>query len=158
MTDTKPYDIIERLRTPEEMAEYLIACAEIGGGDAGFMRKAVGDVIAAAFKLRAPGAHERAQLQTIVALADEVFPYLNIIDEREGAASGATEKIHDLANAIKHIALASAPAADERAEFEEIVKRLGGDCTWRPGYGYVSSMTKLYQNFWQQVRAARGSK
>ena len=51
-----------------------------------------------------------------------------------------------------------APVADERAAFEAIVKRLGGDCTWRPGYGYVSSMTRLYQNFWQLAHVARGSK
>ncbi|WFC66380.1 hypothetical protein EUC41_09160 [Achromobacter denitrificans] len=47
---------------------------------------------------------------------------------------------------------------DERAAFEAIVKRLGGDCTWRPGYGYVSSMTRLYQNFWRQIHAEQGNR
>lgn len=68
-------------------------------------------------KLRAPVADERAQLHAIVALADEIFPCLTIIDKREGVASGATEKIHDLAIAIKRAALASAPVAGEARPF-----------------------------------------
>ena len=54
MTDTKPYNIADLLRTQEEMAEYLIACVQEGADDAAFLRKAVGDVVAAATKLCAP--------------------------------------------------------------------------------------------------------
>ncbi|MDF2860279.1 MAG: hypothetical protein K0S02_551 [Achromobacter mucicolens] len=70
------------------------------------------------------------------------------------------EAVEDFARAIESVLLSKlrAPVDDERAAFEAIVKRLGGDCTWRPGYGYVSSMTRLYQNFWQLAHVARGSK
>lgn len=51
MSIAKPYDITERLRTPEEMAEYLFACIETAGEDRGFIRKVVEDVVTAAQKL-----------------------------------------------------------------------------------------------------------
>ncbi|MGV8294004.1 hypothetical protein ACV36C_34545, partial [Pseudomonas aeruginosa] len=91
-------------------------------------------LVAAIVRLRAalasaPVADERAVPRAIASLVDEIFPCLPIIDKREGAASGATEKIHDLANAIKRAALASAPVARERC------KRCGG-----PGW-YTSHTT-----------------
>ena len=41
---TKPYDISETLRTPDEMAAYLEACIEDANGDAAFIAKALGDI------------------------------------------------------------------------------------------------------------------
>jgi probable addiction module antidote protein len=41
---TKPYDVAEHLRTPEEMAAYLEACLEEAGDDAAFIAKALGDI------------------------------------------------------------------------------------------------------------------
>lgn len=41
---TKPYDVAEHLRTPEEMALYLRACIEESGGSAAFIAKALGDI------------------------------------------------------------------------------------------------------------------
>lgn len=43
-TATKPYDVAEHLRTPEEMAAYLEACLEEANGDAAFIAKALGDI------------------------------------------------------------------------------------------------------------------
>lgn len=43
-TQTRTYDVAERLRTPEEMALYLDACIEESGGDAAFIAKALGDI------------------------------------------------------------------------------------------------------------------
>lgn len=41
-TTTRPYDVAESLRTPEEMADYLEACIEAADGDAAFIAKALG--------------------------------------------------------------------------------------------------------------------
>ncbi|WP_175221132.1 hypothetical protein, partial [Achromobacter deleyi] len=76
-------------------------------------------------------ADERAARSAIASLADEIFPCLDIIDKREGAASGATEKIHDLANAIKRAALASAPVDPEAEEVDFLVRVLQTLETWR---------------------------
>jgi probable addiction module antidote protein len=43
-TTTRPYDVAEHLRTPEEMAAYLEACLEEAGDDAAFVAKALGDI------------------------------------------------------------------------------------------------------------------
>jgi len=43
-TPTRPYDIAEQLRTPEEMALYLDACIAESDGDAAFIAKALGDI------------------------------------------------------------------------------------------------------------------
>ncbi|QEI05931.1 putative addiction module antidote protein [Pigmentiphaga aceris] len=43
-TSTRPYDIAEHLRTPEEMALYLDACIAESDGDAAFIAKALGDI------------------------------------------------------------------------------------------------------------------
>lgn len=43
-TSTRPYDVAEHLRTPEEMAVYLEACLEEADGDAAFVTKALGDI------------------------------------------------------------------------------------------------------------------
>jgi probable addiction module antidote protein len=43
-TTTTPYDVVEHLRTPEEMAAYLEACIEEADGDASFIAKALGDI------------------------------------------------------------------------------------------------------------------
>jgi probable addiction module antidote protein len=43
-TRTRPYDVAEHLRTPEEMALYLDACIEESEGDPAFVAKALGDV------------------------------------------------------------------------------------------------------------------
>ena len=43
-TITTRYDVAAHLRTPEEMAAYLEACFEEGGGDAAFIAKALGDI------------------------------------------------------------------------------------------------------------------
>jgi probable addiction module antidote protein len=43
-TKTSRYDVIEHLRTPEEMAAYLEACLEDANGDAAFIAKALGDI------------------------------------------------------------------------------------------------------------------
>ena len=43
-TKTRPYDVAELLRTPEEMAAYLEACIEEADGDAAFIAKALGDI------------------------------------------------------------------------------------------------------------------
>lgn len=40
-TITTPYDVVEHLRTPEEMAAYLEACFEEASGDAAFIAKAL---------------------------------------------------------------------------------------------------------------------
>ena len=39
---TRPYDVAETLRSPEEMAAYLEACIEDSDGDAAFIAKALG--------------------------------------------------------------------------------------------------------------------
>lgn len=72
-----------------------------------------------------------------------------------GSENGVTLLMYEAHKALSKL---RAPVADERAAFEAIVKRLGGDCTWRPGYGYVSSMTRLYQNFWRQIHAEQGNR
>jgi len=41
---TRPYDVAETLRTPDEMAAYLEACIEEANGDAAFIAKALGDI------------------------------------------------------------------------------------------------------------------
>jgi probable addiction module antidote protein len=43
-TVTTRYDVVEHLRSPEEMAAYLEACLEEAGGDAAFIAKALGDI------------------------------------------------------------------------------------------------------------------
>lgn len=43
-TITTPYDIVEHLRNPEEMAAYLDACLEEAEGDSTFIAKALGDI------------------------------------------------------------------------------------------------------------------
>ena len=43
-TKTSRYDVVEFLRTPEEMAAYLEASIEESGGDAAFVAKALGDI------------------------------------------------------------------------------------------------------------------
>lgn len=43
-TRTRPFDVAEYLRTPEEMAAYLEACIEESNGDAAFIAKALGDI------------------------------------------------------------------------------------------------------------------
>jgi probable addiction module antidote protein len=43
-TVTTRYDVVEHLRSPEEMAAYLEACFEEAGGDAAFIAKALGDI------------------------------------------------------------------------------------------------------------------
>jgi len=43
-TVTRPYDVAQYLRTPEEMALYLDACIAESDGDAAFVAKALGDV------------------------------------------------------------------------------------------------------------------
>ena len=43
-TKTRPYDVAEHLRTPEEMALYIDACIAESDGDAAFVAKALGDV------------------------------------------------------------------------------------------------------------------
>jgi hypothetical protein len=55
----KPYDITERLRTPEEMEEYLIACYEEGGNE--LLRKGVKDVVAAALKLNSGASDDKQE-------------------------------------------------------------------------------------------------
>ena len=41
---TTRYDVVEHLRTPEEMAAYLEASLEEADGDAAFIVKALGDI------------------------------------------------------------------------------------------------------------------
>lgn len=41
-TTTTRYDVVEHLRTPEEMAAYFDACLEEADGDAAFIAKALG--------------------------------------------------------------------------------------------------------------------
>jgi probable addiction module antidote protein len=43
-TVTTRYDVAEHLRTPEEMAAYLVACLEEADGGAAFIAKALGDI------------------------------------------------------------------------------------------------------------------
>jgi probable addiction module antidote protein len=43
-TKTSRYDVVEYLRTPEEMAAYLEASIEEANGDAAFVAKALGDI------------------------------------------------------------------------------------------------------------------
>ena len=43
-TKTRPYDVAETLRNPEEMAAYLEACIEEANGDSAFIAKALGDI------------------------------------------------------------------------------------------------------------------
>lgn len=43
-TTTTRFDVVEHLRTPEEMATYLEACFEEAQGDATFIAKALGDI------------------------------------------------------------------------------------------------------------------
>lgn len=43
-TLTRPYDVAEHLRTPEEMALYLDACITESDGDPSFIAKAIGDI------------------------------------------------------------------------------------------------------------------
>ena len=59
-TSTRPYDVAEHLRTPEEMAAYLEACLEEADGDAAFVAKALGDIARA--KGHVPGGARRRAL------------------------------------------------------------------------------------------------
>lgn len=43
-TRTRPCDVAEHLRTPEQMALYLDACIADGDGDPAFVAKAIGDL------------------------------------------------------------------------------------------------------------------
>jgi probable addiction module antidote protein len=43
-TITTKFDIVEHLRTPDEMAAYLEACMEEANGEAAFIAKALGDI------------------------------------------------------------------------------------------------------------------
>ena len=43
-TTTSRYDVVEHLRTPDEMAAYLEACLEQADGDATLIAKALGDI------------------------------------------------------------------------------------------------------------------
>lgn len=43
-TSTTRYEVVEHLRTSEEMAAYLEACLEEADGDAAFIAKALGDI------------------------------------------------------------------------------------------------------------------
>ena len=43
-TKTRPFDVAEHLRTPEEMAAYLEATLEESGGDAAAIASALGDI------------------------------------------------------------------------------------------------------------------
>lgn len=43
-TKTTPYDVVDHLRSPKEMAAYLEACMEESDGDAAFIAKALGDI------------------------------------------------------------------------------------------------------------------
>ena len=43
-TITSSYDVVEHLKTKEEMAAYLDACIEEANGDASFIAKAIGDI------------------------------------------------------------------------------------------------------------------
>jgi probable addiction module antidote protein len=43
-TKTTRYDVVEHLRTSEEMAAYFEACLEEANGDAAFIAKALGDI------------------------------------------------------------------------------------------------------------------
>jgi len=43
-TKTTRYDVVDYLRTPEDMAAYLEACFEEAKGDATFIAKALGDI------------------------------------------------------------------------------------------------------------------
>jgi probable addiction module antidote protein len=43
-TATRPYDVADHLRTPEEMAAYLEAALEEADGDAAFVARALGDI------------------------------------------------------------------------------------------------------------------
>ena len=43
-TRTTPYDVVDHLRTPREMAAYLDACIAESEGDAAFIAKALGDI------------------------------------------------------------------------------------------------------------------
>jgi probable addiction module antidote protein len=43
-TKTAPYDVVEFLETPEEMAAYLEACIQESDGDAAFIAKALGNI------------------------------------------------------------------------------------------------------------------
>ena len=43
-TITTRYDVVEHLRSPEEMTAYLEACFEEAHGDAAFIAKALGDI------------------------------------------------------------------------------------------------------------------
>jgi probable addiction module antidote protein len=43
-TTTTRFDVVEHLRTPEEMAAYLKACFDEAGDDAVFIAKALGDI------------------------------------------------------------------------------------------------------------------
>ena len=43
-TATSPYDVVEHLRTREDMAAYLEASIEESNGDAAFVAKALGDI------------------------------------------------------------------------------------------------------------------
>jgi len=46
-TKTRPYNVAETLRTPDEMAAYLEACIEEEHGDAAFIAKALGEIVRA---------------------------------------------------------------------------------------------------------------
>lgn len=104
-------------------------------------------------KLRAPVADGSLAAQALKSAQSNIAAYR----PRGSSDPESSQYDHDAfmwdyyQRAIDSLALASAPVADERAKFEAIVKRLGGDCMWRPGYGYVSSTTRLYQNFWRQA-------
>ena len=76
---TRPYDVVETLGTPDEMAAYLEACIEEANGDASFIAKALGDIA------RAQGMAEIARQKGLSreslykALSDERSPSFDTV-------------------------------------------------------------------------------
>ncbi|NKB24218.1 MAG: putative addiction module antidote protein [Kiritimatiellae bacterium] len=75
-TKTTRYDIVEHLRTPEEIAAYLEASFEESKGDASFVAKALGDIAQAKGMTQVP-AYSRESLHK--ALSGEHTPGFDTI-------------------------------------------------------------------------------
>jgi probable addiction module antidote protein len=76
---TRPYDVAEHLRTPEEMAAYLEAALEEADGDAAFVAKALGDIARAKGMARVAADAGLSRESLYKALSGERSPGLDTI-------------------------------------------------------------------------------
>jgi probable addiction module antidote protein len=113
---TSPYDVVEHLRTPEEMAAYLEACIEVADGDAAFIAKALGDIA-------------RAQGMTQVA-RDSGLSRESLYKALSGESSPSFDTILKVASALG-LKLSASVRSDAEVLSSAGELRVRNRCLWR---------------------------